>query len=71
MKKLVITEAPYEEVLVSSKPRCLHPQFMDIGEEVKQKEDLVRQPVRWGRRIMCAFCGERRILWTDGEVEIL
>ena len=51
--------------------KCQH-QFFKITDEVKSKEDnMTRVPIRWGVKIMCAFCGEQRILWTDGEVETL
>lgn len=46
-------------------------QFFKIANETKKEGELVPEPVRWGIKIMCALCGQRRILWTDGEVEIL
>lgn len=48
---------------------CVH-QFFKIADEVKREGEMVPTPVRWGVKIMCGECGERRILWTDGEVEI-
>ncbi len=46
-------------------------QFFKLTDEVKKEGEHVPTPVRWGVLIMCAICAERRMLWTDGEVEIL
>ncbi len=54
-----------------SKPICNH-QFFKINDETKFKvENMQTIPVRWGVKVMCALCGQQRILWTDGEVETL
>lgn len=49
---------------------CPH-QFFKIADETKKEGEQIQITVRWGVKIMCALCGQRRILWTDGEVEIL
>lgn len=49
---------------------CSH-QFLKIGDEIKKTGEQLQVPVRWGARVMCALCGQRRTLWTDGEVEVL
>lgn len=46
-------------------------QFIKITDEVKKEGEMIPEAVRWGVKVMCAICAERRILWTDGEVEVL
>lgn len=50
--------------------KCNH-QFFKITDEVKREGEMIPEPVRWGIKVMCVYCAERRILWTDGEVEKL
>ncbi len=51
-------------------PPCPH-QFFKIADETRKEGTPVEYPVRWGVKVMCALCGEIRILWTEGKVEIL
>jgi hypothetical protein len=45
-------------------------QFIKLTDEVKKEGEHVPTPVRWGAMVMCAICGNRRILWTDGGIDI-
>ena len=63
--KIIKTKA-IEEINVG----CFH-QFFKVADETKKEGAEIQITTRWGIIVMCAFCGERRVLWTDGEVEIL
>jgi hypothetical protein len=46
-------------------------QFFKISDETKKDNSPIPQEIRWGVKVICADCGEIRILWTDGKIQKL
>jgi len=69
MKRII---AGVELEVSEPKSKCLGHQWIKITDEIKYEHDGHQKvPVRWGCKVMCANCGDRKILWTDGGMEYL